>query len=280
MSETPDERPRPTPRPRPASGPRPSPRPRVAGSRRDRDEAGGEPARTSPRPQPRPAPRSGTGRPAASAEEPVSLAKPAPARRPAARPAARRSRPAPARPAPPAARSRRVPVGAVLAALCVLAAAAVGYLLWKPVDRTFVTPDVFDAARTNVEALYAFDYRDADGSVAGQLDVLTGDLRDQYEAETQSSIIATYEQVSATTRYEVVDVGLQQVNDDQTAATLVVFGQLVVESVNSGTQPAPEGSECVVTEEGEQSCTQTVRIDMVQVDEAWKISDLTLLTTG
>ena len=91
--------------------------------------------------------------------------------------------------------------------------------------------------------------------------MLTGDLRDQYEKDlTQGGIIDTYEQVSATTRYEVLDVGLQQVNEAQDTATLVVFGQYVVESVNSGTQPAPEGSECQVTPGGAQSCTQTVRV--------------------
>ena len=55
--------------------------------------------------------------------------------------------------------------------------------------------------------------------------MLTGDLRDQYENDlTQGGIIDTYEQVSATTSYEVLDVGLQQVNEAQDTATLVVFG--------------------------------------------------------
>jgi hypothetical protein len=86
--------------------------------------------------------------------------------------------------------------------------------------------------------------------------------------------------VSATTRYEVLDIGLQQVGDDQTAATLVVLGQYVVESVDSGIQVAPEGSECTVTPEGAQECTQTVQVQLVQVDDEWKTSDLTLLTTS
>jgi hypothetical protein len=117
--------------------------------------------------------------------------------------------------------------------------------------------------------------------VRGKLDVLTGDLRDQYKTDlSQGGIIDTYEQVSATTSYEVLDVGLQQVNDAQDSATLVVFGQYVVKSVNSGNQPAPEGSECQVTPEGAQSCTQTVQVHVVRVDGAWKISELTLLTTS
>jgi co-chaperonin GroES (HSP10) len=132
-----------------------------------------------------------------------------------------------------------------------------------------------------VRALYAYDYRDSDGSVQGKLDVLTGDLRDQYEEDLgQGGIIDTYEQVSATTSYEVLDVGLQQVNDAQDTATLVVFGQYVVTSVNSGDHPAPEGSECQVTPDGGQSCTQTVQVRVLKVDGDWKISELTLLTTS
>jgi hypothetical protein len=177
---------------------------------------------------------------------------------------------------------RRLPaLVLVLALLCVAAAAGAGLLLWQRLSPGYVDPSIFAAARSGIEAVYAYDYKDSEGSVQGKLDVLTGDLRDQYEADlTQGGIIDTYEQVSATTRYEVLDVGLQQVNDAQDTATLVVFGQYVVESVNSGTQPAPEGSECQVTPGGAQSCTQTVQVRVVEVDGDWKISELTLLTTS
>jgi hypothetical protein len=169
----------------------------------------------------------------------------------------------------------------VLALLCVAAAAGVGLLLWQRLNPGSVDSAIFAATRSGIEAVYAYDYRDSEASVQGKLDVLTGDLRDEYEKDlTQGGIIDTYEQVSATTRYEVLDVGLQQVNKAQDTATLVVFGQYVVESVNSGTQPAPEGSECQVTPGGAQSCTQTVRVTVVDVDGAWKISDLVLLTTS
>ncbi|WP_100497388.1 hypothetical protein [Geodermatophilus chilensis] len=193
--------------------------------------------------------------------------------------AARRGRPAGARAGagPTRRRSRTV---LVLGVLCAVAAVALGLLSWQRPAREFVDPAVFDAARESVEALYAYDYRDSEGSVQGKLDVLTGSLRDQYETDLQSGIIDTYEQVSATTRYEVADVGLQQVDADQTTATVVVFGQYVVESVNSGTQAPPEGSECTVTPEGAQSCTQTVQLQLMDVDGTWKISELTLLTTS
>ena len=114
-----------------------------------------------------------------------------------------------------------------------------------------------------------------------KLEVLTGELRQQYETDLSSGgILDTSEQVSATTRSEGVDVGLQRINEAQDTATLVVFGQYVVESATTGQQPAPEGSECEVTPEGAQSCTQTVQVGLVQVDGEWKIDELTLLTTS
>src|SRR3954451_3171988 len=51
-------------------------------------------------------------------------------------------------------------------------------------------------------------------------------------------------------------------------------------SQNSGDHPAPEGSECQVTPDGGQSCTQTVQVCVLKVDGDWKISELTLLTTS
>jgi hypothetical protein len=169
----------------------------------------------------------------------------------------------------------------VLALASALAAVGAGLLLWQRLNPGSVDSSIFTAARSGIEAVYAYDYEDSEGSVQGKLDVLTGELREEYERDlTEGGIIETYEQVSATTRYEVLDVGLQQVNGAQDTATLVVFGQYVVESVNSGSQPAPEGSECQITPGGAQSCTQTVRVTVVDVDGEWKINELTLLTTS
>jgi co-chaperonin GroES (HSP10) len=247
MSERPDDRPRPTPRPRPATA-RPTPRPRVAGIRRDREEA------------------------AAAAPAPVTSS------------AARRSAATiPEGPAATAGSTRRrvSALVLVLALLCALAAAGAGVLLWQRLNPASVDSSIFAAARSGIEAVYAYDYEDSEGSIEGKLAVLTGDLREQYEQDlTQGGIIDTYEQVSATTRYEVLDVGLQRINDAQDTATLVVFGQYVVESVNSGTQEAPQGSECQVTPSGAQACQQTVQVTVVDVDGEWKISELTLLTTS
>jgi hypothetical protein len=168
-----------------------------------------------------------------------------------------------------------------LVVLCVLAAAGLGGSLWLRSRTSYVDPSIFAAARSGIEALYAYDYKHSDKSVQGKLDVLTGDLRNQYKTDlSQGGIIDTYEQVSATTSYEVLDVGLQQVNDAQDTATLVVFGKYVVESVNSGNQPAPTGSECEVTPAGAQACIQTVQLRLDRVDGEWKISELTLLTTS
>jgi hypothetical protein len=176
-------------------------------------------------------------------------------------------------------RGRALPIA--LLVLVLAAAVAAGLLVWQRLDPSTVDRSVFSATQDDIEALYAYDYRDSDGSVKGKLDVLTGELRDQYETDlAKGGIIDTYEQVSATTRYKVLDIGLQQINDAQDSATMVVFGSYIVESVNSGDQPAPEGSECSVTDEGAQSCTQTVKVRIVRVDGDWKISELTLLTSS
>ena len=82
----------------------------------------------------------------------------------------------------------------------------------------------------------------SDAKPSRKLAVLTGDLREQYEAElSQGGILDTYEQVSATTSYEVLDVGVQQVNEAQDTATVVVFGRYLTKSVTSGNGQAPEG---------------------------------------
>ena len=247
MTETPDERPRPTPRPRPGAAARPSPRPRVAGSRRDRDESAADVPTTPPRPAP--------GRSARKAGR---------VRRPATATVARRDPPAAVVATTAAVGSRRAgrrvsALALVLALLCLVAAAGAGFLLWQRLNPSYVDTSVLAATRSGVEALYAYDYRDSEGSVEGKLAVLTGELREQYETDlSQGGILDTYEQVSATTSYEVVDVGLQQINEAQDTATLVVFGKYVVKSATTGQEPAPEGSGCEVSPDGAQACTQTV----------------------
>jgi hypothetical protein len=263
MADIPDDRPRPTPRPRPGAAPRPTPRPRVAGSRREREEAAEAAARPT-----RP---TATARPASRGSAKATGVR-------AGTGAATTGRSTGA-----AAKTRRGASGLALALalLCVLAAAGGGLLLWQRLHPNYVDSTIFSAARSGVQALYAYDYRDSEGSVKRKLDVLTGDLRDQYEKDLgQGGIIDTYEQVSATTSYEVLDVGLLQVNDAQDTATVVVFGEYVVKSVNTGDQAAPEGSECTVTADGGQSCTQTVEVHVTKVDGDWKIDELNLRTTS
>jgi hypothetical protein len=161
----------------------------------------------------------------------------------------------------------------------VLAAGAGGYLLWQRLDPPTVNASVFSATRAAAEALYAYDYKDSKGSVQRKLAVLTGDLRDQYKKDlSQGGIIDSAEQVSATTHLDVLDIGLQQINDAQDAATLVVFGNYVTKSVNTGSQAAPQGSACQVTPDGAQSCREIMRVHVLRVDGDWKIDEVTVLT--
>ena len=277
MTDIPEDQPRPTPRPRPTG--RPSPRARVAGARRDRDDTGSAAAQPTAR-------RIGT---APAEDEPAEAGTltdaPAPPESAEWQPAprSRRKRARAVADEQPRAGSRRG-MGAVVAALavlCLLAAAGTGLLVWQRLHPSSVDPTIFSAARSEVQALYAFDYKDAGGSIARKLDVLTGSLRDEYKKDlSQGGIIDTYKQVSATTSYDVLDVGLEQVNDAQDAATVVVFGQYVVKSVNTANQKAPTGSECQATPDGGQSCTQTVDLDLVKMGGTWKIKAVTLITSS
>jgi hypothetical protein len=247
----------------------------VAGSRRDREESEATAAATQVA-APRPAARKTPGATA-------TAARPHTAVRSAATTGSRSSRAQVAAPSTSSAQAgRRVgTLALVLALLCLATAAGAGLLLWQRLNPSYVDTSVLTAARSGVEALYAYDYQDSEGSVERKLAVLTGDLREQYEADlSQGGILDTYEQVSATTSYEVVDVGLQQINEAQDTATLVVFGKYMVKSATSGQEPAPEGSECEVSPDGAQSCTQTVQVGVVRIDGEWKISELTLLTTS
>ena len=270
-SGTPGEQPRLTPRPRPGSA-RPTPRPRVAGSRRDREDTD----IVVPKAFPAPAATAPVAAPRASARKARAAAG-------AEAPATRAGRGGSSSASSSAGRTGRrlSALALVLTLLSLVAAAGAGFLLWQRLNPSYVSTSVLAATRSGVEALYAYDYRDSEGSVESKLAVLTGELREQYETDlSQGGILETYEQVSATTSYEVADVGLQQINEAQDTATLVVFGNYVVKSATTGQEPAPQGSECEVSPDGAQSCTQTVQVGVVQVDGEWKINELTLLTTS
>ncbi|WP_040338563.1 hypothetical protein [Candidatus Blastococcus massiliensis] len=237
----------------------------MAGSRRDRDDpapAGDDLAPTE-------------GAATSAAPTPEASSRPASSARP------RTSRAAGSSPAGTTTTARRrVPVLALtLALLCLITAAGAGLLLWQRLNPTTVNPEIFAAARNGVEALYAYDYEDSEGSIQRKLDVTTGELREQQEQTWQDTLVDQYEQASAKGRYDVTDVGLQQVNEAQDTATLVVFGELVVESTNAGTQPAPPGSECR-TATGTSACIYTLRVTVVQVDGEWKLSEAIILSTS
>ena len=75
-------------------------------------------------------------------------------------------------------------------------------------------------------------------------------------------------------------MGLKRISEAQDSATVLVFGSYVIESVTSGEQEAPEGSGCMVTPQGAQSCIQTLRLELEKVEGEWKIGDYAILTTS
>ena len=283
MSETPEDRPRPTPRPRPgAAGARPTSRPRVAGSRRDRDADAPAPRHHGRRPHRHDVAGRRVGRLRRRAAGGDRRRDPPPA---GAAPAARRSRPP--RPWPPrpaasgAAAARPRPGGAVRAGRrrrWAAAAPAAG----PPSVRALV----FTAARTGVQDLYAYSTTRTPGkSIHRKLAVLTGAAARPVPGAAVAGRHRRH--LPAGLRDDQLRrrgrLGLVQVNDFQDAASVVVL--LLVQRPRrngySGTQAAPQGSECTVTSDAGRSparipssCTQA------KVDGRWKIDDLSLKTTS
>jgi len=169
----------------------------------------------------------------------------------------------------------------VLSVLALLAAAAVTVLVVQRVTTPpTVDPELLPAAAQAYSAMYSFDYTDPDGSVRDSLAVLTGDLRERFEEDLDGQVVPSYLEVSATTRVDNITIGLQDINEEQTEAVVIAYGTFVVNSVNSGQQSAPTGSECAVTDDGADACVQTLQLNLVNVDGTWLVSDLTTLTTA
>ncbi len=228
-----------------------------------------------------------------------SGAKPATAKPASAKPATRTSAP-PSKAAKPSAppakstqvaatarRTRQRPTGQprlnltfiVLSVLTVLAAAAVTFLVVeRATTPPLVDPELLPAAKDAYAAMYSFDYTDPDGSVENSLAVLTGDLRERFEDDLNGQVVESYLEVSATTRVDNITVGLQNINAEQTEAVVIAYGTFVVKSVNSGQEPAPEGSECAVTNDGADACVQTLQLNLELVDGTWLVSNVTTLT--
>jgi hypothetical protein len=113
----------------------------------------------------------------------------------------------------------------VLSLVLPAAAAGGGVLLWQRLHPAYVDSSVFAATRSGVRGALRLRLPGLRGQRAGQARrPHRRPARAVREGPRQGGIIDTYEQVSATTSYEVLDVGLQQVNDAQDRATLVVFG--------------------------------------------------------
>lgn len=156
-------------------------------------------------------------------------------------------------------------------------------------------PDSAEAVKTGALASTARrrQHRSAQGSgvnlvlvvltvltLLATLDVLTGELRDQFETDLDAQVVPSYLEVSATTRVDNITVGLQSINDEQTEAVVVAYGMFVVKSVVSGQQGSPEGSECAVTPQGEDACVQTLQLNLDKVDGTWLVNAVTTITTA
>jgi len=169
----------------------------------------------------------------------------------------------------------------VLAVLALLAAAAVTVLLVERVTTPpRLDPELLPAAEDAYSAMYSFDYTEPEASVQATLAVLTGDLREQFQADLDAQVVPSYLEVSATTRVDNITVGLQSINNEQTEAVVVAYGTFVVKSTVSGQQGTPERSECAVTPDGAEACVQTLQLNLDKIDGIWLVSAVTTITTA
>ena len=169
----------------------------------------------------------------------------------------------------------------VLAVLTLLAATAVTVLIVERVTTPpRLDPELLPAAEDAYSAMYSFDYTEPEASVEATLAVLTGELREQFQADLDAQVVPSYLEVSATTRVDNITVGLQSINDEQIEAVVVAYGTFVVKSTVSGQQGTPEGSECAVTPDGAEACVQTLQLNLEKVDGIWLVSAVTTITTA
>lgn len=142
----------------------------------------------------------------------------------------------------------------VLGVLTLLAAASVTVSIVERVThRPGSTPSCFPRPRMPTRRCTASTTPTL-GSGRDTLAVLTGELREQFQADLDAQVVPSYLGVSATTRVDNITVGLQSINEEQTEAVVVAYGTFVVKSTVSGQQGTPEGSECAVTADGAEAC--------------------------
>lgn len=148
----------------------------------------------------------------------------------------------------------------VLAAVCVVGGVLV---VREHQDRQDATAaqerygDVLAAARTEVEAMINFDYKNAQESMDAVAAGATGDFAKQYDAKTPG-VLKTFEEAKSVMDGKVLWAGVEDLTDD--TATVIAATSGTVSNTNTGNKPVARSFR--------------IKVTMVREDSTWKTSNL------
>ena len=152
---------------------------------------------------------------------------------------------------------------AYLLAAAVVLAGTVAAVAWYQADaadrRTRAAADALTGATAATQAIFSYDYRQFDASVANGKLFVTGDFADEY-AETTGSLESAAQQEQAVVRAEVSAASVVQASPDRVEVLLYVNQYRRNANI-----------------EGEKVDQNRVVLTLVPVDGEWKVSHATAI---
>jgi hypothetical protein len=105
----------------------------------------------------------------------------------------------------------------------------------------FTDPDVvaavMAAAKTGVQAVDTYDYRNLNSAIAAGLAATTGQFQTSYRSDMTDEVAATAPDAQTVQLCTVEKVGITAVSDDLSRASVLIFGRLQTTDTTTGTTP-------------------------------------------
>lgn len=122
------------------------------------------------------------------------------------------------------------------------------------------------AARSAVQVVDSYDYRSLDDALASAVAVSTGPFRARVQDSFAGSLRSAATQLRTVQVCHVLAVGLRGMNEDGTAADLLVFAALAVTDTRSPAEP--------------RSSPLTLSVSMSRIGDEWLLSEMTDLSAA
>ena len=129
-----------------------------------------------------------------------------------------------------------------------------------------VVSAVLAAARTGVEAINTYDYRNLNGAISAGLAATTGAFQTSYRAAMTGDVAATAPVTHTVQHCTAQRVGITSVGANLSSASVLVFGQLLTTDTTTGVTP--------------RSTSITLGVSLQDVSGVWLISAVTDFSTG